>query len=320
MAKIIRKSIFWFLVSVILIFGLNFYFKNLDVKADSAATSVTVGNSAPTLGTPAESPASSGTSPTNVGSNVTFQSTSTDPNTDNWYLAICKTNVINPGTGGGAPTCDTASTWCISTSTVSGAQASCAYETAGATESNAWFAFACDAASSSQTCSASQQGSGDSGSPFKVNHRPLFTVYEDDSAVNPAATVTWTTTASDSDTDTAADTVSLYVCKADDFTGTACGIGGMWCSATAAASNPTCNTPAPRPDGNWAAYGFVIDSHNFAASGVPHGTDSVLTVNNVAPSISASTIQLLDTDLSGNLTLTAEQTETTGVLKQPLQW
>ncbi|MDD3102574.1 MAG: hypothetical protein PHE59_05515, partial [Patescibacteria group bacterium] len=128
MAKIIKKSFPWFLILsliVAVVFSFNLNFKNSEVKADSADTSVTVGNTAPSLGTPAENPASYGTTPTNIGANVTFESTSTDPNSDNWYLAVCKTNVINPGTGGGAPTCDTSSTWCVSTTTVSGAKATC---------------------------------------------------------------------------------------------------------------------------------------------------------------------------------------------------
>lgn len=56
----------------------------------------------------------------------------------------------------------------------------------------------------------------------------------------------------------------------------------------------------------------MVDSHGFVASGGSQGTDSTLTVSNVSPSITASTISLLDTDLSGNLTLTVEQSTTTG--------
>ncbi|MDD5164296.1 MAG: hypothetical protein PHF10_03260 [Patescibacteria group bacterium] len=316
MAKIIKKSFPWFLILsliVAVVFSFNLNFKNSEVKADSADTSVTVGNTAPSLGTPAENPASYGTTPTNIGANVTFESTSTDPNSDNWYLAVCKTNVINPGTGGGAPTCDTSSTWCVSTTTVSGAKATCVAEASGVAESNVWYAFACDAAASSQACSASSQGASDSGSPFKVNHVPAFTVYADDGPKAPAVTMTWTTTAADTDTDTASDTVSLYVCKSNAFVAsTLTCTDGAWCSDTAKSSNPTCGATTLRPDGDYAAYGFVVDSHGLEASGSPHATDSTPTVSNATPSITASTISVLDTDEADNMTLTTEQAVTTG--------
>lgn len=48
------------------------------------------------------------------------------------------------------------------------------------------------------------------------------------------------------------------------------------------------------------------------ASGGSQGTDTTLTVNNVAPSISGSSIQLLDTDETGNLTLTSPESTTSG--------
>jgi hypothetical protein len=48
------------------------------------------------------------------------------------------------------------------------------------------------------------------------------------------------------------------------------------------------------------------------ASGGSHGTDTTLVVNNVSPSISAASVSLLDTDESGNLTLTTPEANTTG--------
>lgn len=297
------------LIGTIVGIGLNWY---QQVKATDVGTSVTVSNAAPSFTVdPHEDPASYADSPTNAGSDVTFKATADDPNGENWYLAVCKTNSVSP-TDDGAPTCP-GGAWCISSATADGSEASCSYTTQDSdSESNEWYAFACDGNSSDAKCSSVSQGSGDSGTPFKVNHRPSFTAFSDDSPKDPGQTVTWTATASDSDTDGTADTVTLYVCKANDFTGTACGAGGEWCHSTATSSNPSCSytLPTPYQDKDYNAYGFVIDNHNFAASGGSQGTDSTLTVNNVAPSV--SNIQLLDTDESGDLTLTIAEGETTG--------
>jgi len=315
MAEKIKKTTPWFLVLVLIgiIIGtaLNWH---QSVKATDVGTSVTVGNAAPSFTVdPYEDSASSATSPTNAGSDVTFKATADDPNAEQWYLAVCKTDSVSP-TNGGAPTCP-GGEWCISTATSDGSEASCSYTTQDADdESNEWYAFACDGNGSDAKCSSSSQGSGDSGSPFKVNHRPSFTVYQDDSPADPGATVTWTTTASDSDTDTSADTVTLYVCKTNSFTEGAspsCD-GGEWCHSTASASDPSCSydLPTPYQDKDYEAYGFIIDNHGLAASGGSQGNDSVLTVSNVAPSV--SNISLLDTDEDGDLSLTVPEGETSG--------
>lgn len=55
-----------------------------------------------------------------------------------------------------------------------------------------------------------------------------------------------------------------------------------------------------------------MDQFGFASTGTAQGTDTTLTVSNVAPSITASTISLLDTDESGNMTLTTAEGDTTG--------
>lgn len=318
MAEKVKKSIPWFLILALVIFtaGIGLNLRILEIKADDAASSVTVGNAVPSITTAAaEDTVSSGTSPTNVGTAVTIDITASDPNTDNYYLIVCTTNAVTAGTGGGAPTCDVG-TWCTSSSTVDDAEASCSYTTlVGDSESNDWYAFVCDAASSNQLCSSADQGSGDSGSPFKVNHRPGFTVVNECANVDPGSNCSITTTASDTDTDTSSDTVSLYVCKANDFTGTACGGGGEWCSSTGQASDPTCDATAPTPsEGSQAYYAYVIDSHNFAASGSPHGDAQSFTVNNVAPVVSSVTLNAgsdvtLTEDTTTNVDVTATVTD-----------
>jgi len=326
MSKKVKKTIPWFLmVSILLVglvAGLNILVKN--TKAATPSTDVTINNEVPAfVGDAAESPSShsgAGTgdtagNPTNEGSDVTFQATANDPNGDNYYLAVCTTDAVTAGTGGGAPTCDVA-TWCISTSTTDETQASCTYTTLdGDSESNAWFAFVCDAASSGQLCSSANQGTGNSGTPFYVNHDPSFSAYTT-GAGNPGATAAVTSTAADTDSDAAADTVSLYVCDAAGFTagGSPSCTGSLLCSDTGQASDPGCNITiaAVKPDGDWTAYGYVIDNHGLASSGAKYNTDEPYTVNNVAPAISAATITLYDTDETGDLTLTTSGGDTTG--------
>jgi len=291
-----------FLIFAIIITGAGI--KKLIVQADDATTGVTVGNTVPAFNTgyePHEDPVSDGTTPTNVGSVATFKGIATDANGDQWKLLICK----SAGTTGVACTGDT---FCNTTVAVnSNTEASCTYTAlVGDTQSNDWYGYACD----SVGCSGESHKVDSSGPPFKVNHSPAFTVYADDGPKGPAATITWTTTASDPDSDTAQDTVSLYVCKAADFNGSTCGVAGTWCSDTGKANNPTCYTTTPRPDGDYAAYGYVLDSHGFVSAGTAQGTDSSPTVTNSSPSITASSINLLNTTGSGNLTLTGEQTET----------
>ena len=275
-------------VAISLSFGLTLFYSNplayLEVKAAPATTEVTVSGNTPvfTAG-PAENPASDGTTPTNVGANVTFEATASDADFDNYFLAICKTDSVTPG-GPGAPTCG-GGNWCISTSTADDAQASCTYAAqSGDAESQAWFAFVCDAVSGQQ-CSASSQGTGASGSPFKVNHAPSFTAMTDGSD-NPGGSITFTSTASDSDTDTAADTVKLFVCGDSGATSSGC-TGTTLCSATLTASNPSCNYTLPSviEDGNYTYYPYVFDSHNFGATTNPLSSVDY-TVNQVAPTTS----------------------------------
>jgi len=124
-------------------------------------------NTAPTIGTGPSDGSSSTATPTVAGNNVAFTATATDGETDNYYLAICKTNAITANNNS-APTCATNQTWCVSASTASASQATCNYATTGANGgSNAWYAFACDYNSAS-ACSSMSQGAGVTGSPFVV--------------------------------------------------------------------------------------------------------------------------------------------------------
>jgi hypothetical protein len=290
-----RKKLIITVLSTFILVTSIFLFSNIlevfQAHADEVSTSVTVGNGAPSITAgPAENPASTTASPTNVGSNVTFEATASDPNSEDYYLIICSTNEVS-ATNGGAPTC-TATTWCTSTATTSATQASCSYTTqATDSTSNAWYAFVCDGNSSAAACSATgAQGTGDSGSPFETNHAPSFSSPSNDGPVNPGSTVTWSTTSSDSDSDN----VKLIVCKTAGITADACdgGAGDTWCSSSLVASNASCGyaVPSVYPDDTYSAYVYIVDTHNFGSTDTAQGTDVSFTVNNVAPTVSAVTI------------------------------
>jgi len=297
-----KKSILTFLLTFSLII-LNIGSYNL-VDADNATSTVQVGNAVPIFTTyPHEDPASTETLPTNEGDNVTFKAIATDANSDQWKLLICKTNGV---TG----TSCSSGTWCSSGYVNSGSEASCSYQTQNSDSwSNDWYGFACD----SQGCSSVSQGSGDSGSPFYTNHRPTFTAISSCNNADPNTSCQITATATDSDT-SHGDSISLYVCKTADFsTSTLTCNGGSWCSVTGQSSNPSCTIPnVPRPDGSYSYYPYIIDSYKLTASSTLQGTEQTYNVNNVAPTIDASSIHVLDTDGTGNLTLLNEGTSTPG--------
>lgn len=281
----------------------------------TGAITITAGwtNIAPTFTTnPAEATASTSAVPTSIGSSITFNATATDANAS-YYLIICSTNSVTPGSGGAAPSCG-GTKYCNSTATASGTQASCSYTTiSGNAWSNAWYGFVCDNNTDSK-CSTSSQGLGDTGSPFFVNHIPSFTVVNNNSPQDPGSSVTWTTTASDPD----GNTIKLLVCKTTGISTGACdgGAGDTWCSSSLSASNPTCSfaIPTPTPDGENTAYVYFVDQFNLAASGEAYSTTSNFTVSNVAPVVTSVTLNsgnsiLLTENVNTNVTITATVTD-----------
>ncbi len=281
----------------IIVLGIFFVGSLLSLKqvfAETVATSVIVGNSAPSFTVDAfEVTTSSATSPTNVGTTVTFQATGTDGNGENYYLAICKSDAITPNNNG-VPTC-TGGNWCISGSTISGNSASCGYGTLQATaETNNWFAFVCDHSPSS-VCSEKSINVTDSGTPFEVNHPPSFISIGVTATLDPGTTQTWTTTIGTSDADTTyTDTVKLLVCKTAGVTADACdgGATDTWCTGSAVANSPSCSIgiSIPTLDIGYSAYVYVFDNHGLGASGVVQASNAPYTVNNVAPVISNITL------------------------------
>ena len=275
-------------------------------SADDVTTSVTVLNTPPNWTIyPHEDPVSSTSTPTNVGSAVTWKATGTDSNAESYFLLICKTNASSTAFSNAPPQCagGGANMWARSATTTSGSEATAATTTVEnfvfANELNTWYGFVCDANSSLPRCNALASQGNEGGfeatyanSPFVVNHPPVFAAISNDSPVDPGDDITWTATAYDTDVAGVADTVKLYVCKSNDFTGSLCGAGGTWASSTLAASNPATTTTIviPTQDRNYDAYVFVIDHHGRVATSTVQGFNSGFTVSNVSPSISAATI------------------------------
>ncbi len=287
----------------------------------TATTTVNILNTPPNwTENPFENPVSSTSSPTNAGNPVTWYAIGTDPNSDAYYLLLCKNSSTPTAANGAAPSCagGAGNQWAVSTSTVSGSTSTVSYVTSSTDpQIDPWFAWICDGNAGGAQCNGTyQQGSGSSGSPFVVNHRPNFSSFSNNSPAVPGAVVTWSTTASDTDNFTGAtDTVQLFVCKANDFTGTSCGGGGTFCSSTASLVNPSCSSTIaiPTQDKGYSSYGYVIDQHQFAALGGAEGTNATETVSAVAPTIASSSINLLNVGGSSTpLTLTNPGGQTTG--------
>jgi len=128
-------------------------------------------NTAPTFSEGPSDSGSSETSPTTAGNDVTFSAKSSDPDSNNYYLAICKTDSITPHDNA-PPTCAPTQTWAISGETTYGSSASVTYTTSsGNASTNVWYAFLCDKVTGSLCTSPGNQGSGNNGSPFVVNHQ-----------------------------------------------------------------------------------------------------------------------------------------------------
>ena len=314
------------------IFLLNIGAKELgEVEAQSgiATTTITVLNTPPEWTVDAqESPGSSTSTPTNTGDQVRWTAVGTDSNGAPYFLLICDQST--PPTANAAPNqsslgtappnCSATSTqWAVSAGTASGVEAVAATTTDESwSESNVWYAFICDDDPVNPRCnSVAKQGSGTTSSPFAVNHRPVFTIFTDDSPKLPGETVTFTSSSSDPDVDGTPDTVQLFVCSTNSFS-----TSTNSCTATTLASSTLVSSDAsttysitiPTRDQNYGAYGFVLDNHGHLASGGAQGTDSVLTVANAAPYVLPGDIDLNN---ASDITLTVFEGETTGF---PLQF
>lgn len=307
----------------VLVFAIVFLFNlgqkeiNNAVAATNATTSVTVLNTPPSwTASSTELIESSTTTPTDAGSTVSWVAIGSDANLEQYYLLICSTSATPTPNSSAAPACSSGVQWAVSTATISGTQALAATTSSSTwSESNAWFAWICDGNAGTPRCSTTytQGTNATNSSPFEINHRPSFTIFTDNSPANPGQIVTFMSTSSDADVSGSADTVKLFVCATSGFnttTNTCTGTTLASSSAFVAAdATSTYTIVVPTQDTTFGAYGYVIDSHGFEASGGAHGSDSVLTVSNVAPTVSSSTIII---NGGSDVTLTTAEGQTTG--------
>ena len=309
-------------------------------RASTATTSVTVLNTPPQWDTNvyiqesiagATSSSATSTSPTNAGSTVTWYASSTDSSNDNYYALICNNYASPTPVNGGPPTCNGGNVGrliAISGATQSGTAASLSTTTFNGdpTEVFTYYGYICDGNAGGAACNplayspttnpnTTVATTSPNASPFIVNHRPSFSLFVNNSPVNPGGTVSWFATATDQDTYSgrATDTLKLFICKVADFTGTACGPGGTWATSTYVTLTPTSTLvlTTPYAKGSYNAFGYVIDYHGiFAASGGQQGVNSAYTVNNVTPSIAAASISLFSSTGTSPLILTNLATQT----------
>ncbi len=310
----------------VVVFALVFIFnlgetsiKQADAQSSSATTTVNVVNTAPVwTASTTEVIESSATNPTNAGDVVSWTAIGTDSNAEDYWLLICSNTNAPTATSNGAPTCNGGTQWAVSGTTTSGQAAVAATTTLAAwAESNVWTGWICDGNNGTPRCNVdyTQGTNATNSSPFEVNHRPTFTAFVDDSPDIPGQAVIFTSTASDADTSGTPDTVFLTVCATAGFSTTtnACTGTTLATSSASVSSNATSTYTIviPTQDNDYGAFGYIIDNHGFEASGGAQGTDSVLTVSNVAPTVSGALISLVQPTTT-NIILSVEEGETLG--------
>ena len=132
--------------------------------------------------------------------------------------------------------------------------------------------------------------SGCSSSMY-INSAPTFTSVSD--VLTPyfvGDVITFNTVASDPD---AGDTVTLYVCKANDFNGSTCGAGGEWCDSSLnapVATNPSCTYSLVYTDavGSHNYFAYLVDNHGLQATN--NSINQSFTVTNTLPIASGVSI------------------------------
>jgi len=265
------------------------------LAVDTASTTVEVQNAPPSYSVqPAESPASTSTSPVNVGANLTIQATAVDGESNQYYLIICSSNSITIDASGGESHSCGATTFGSSTATNAGVQASVTFAVSDpGAEMDDWYAFVCDNHATQADCSLSSQGaapnSGDNSSPFYINHAPNFTVVattdDNKNPGNSSDPFEVTASATDGDVMGGTDELAIYVCSSVGWSIAGGCTGMQLCYGTSTAPNVSCEfaTSTPAADGAYPYYAYVKDWHDMAAVG--NFRNSNYNVNNVAPVI-----------------------------------
>ena len=308
-------------------------------RASTATTSVTVLNTPPQWDTnvyvqeanAGTSSSATSTSPTNAGNTVTWYSTSTDSSGDNYYVLICDNYASATANSSAAPTCGSGASHqiAVSAATPSGTAASLSTTTVSwMPEVYTYYAYLCDGNTTGPSCNplafspssnpnTTVATTSPNLSPFIVNHAPVFSLFINNSPINPGGTVSWFATATDADTYAygpySSDRVTLFICKAADFTGLACGGGGTWATSSIVTNfaTGTLSIATPYAKGSYPAFGYVIDYHGrMPAVGGKQGSTSPLVVSNVTPSIAGASMSLFTSTSSAPLFLTNLATQT----------
>ena len=278
------------------------------ITPDSKSIPTTLGvpNDPPVITVPPSDGGSSSATPTDEGDDVTFTAIATDGNTDGYFLAVCATDSITPNEYA-PPSCASEQEICISTETDSGSLASCPFNTLDfSEESKDWYAFVCDYNTGS-LCSLSSQGTGDSGSPFKVNHAGTFgTVSVTDTlggTIEPGDTMKFTLSSSDisdPDTDGTQDLLTMHICTDDtadfDYVNDTCTGGTEICSSSpvdptdtdASCTGGASLVSVPTAHGIYGFKVYVEDTHSFPAIGSDSQQYTVTDVPPVLVSYTAS--------------------------------
>src|SRR3989339_102392 len=310
----------WSTFAVGVVFNLNFNIYNKqennlnfvipEAQADQATTTVFVLNASPyfVLG-PFEKPFSTNTTPVNVGETLVFTALADDPELNDYYLLVCATS-SGAAVNGGAPACQ-GTQFCVSGATAVSASSTCVYTNVvdpGA-ETDDWYAYVCDGHATEAACSPVNQGSGDGGSPFYVNHAPTIDlVITSDNNKAPGGTFTVTASSTDTDVLGGADTIYFDICATNSWsTTTRCAVSLCYATSTisggitATSCQFTINSVVP--DQNYTYYAYIQDWHNLA--GTNNGTSTYYTVINVAPIVSGVVINNT-IDIAPNLKGSAE--------------
>jgi hypothetical protein len=307
-----KKPLSWFLIISVLnsliigsVFNFNFKasydagrrladlnFLHPEAIADTATTTVEVENTPPYFTVdPNETPISAAATPINMDSNITFNATAEDDEWHQYYLLVCDTNTAS-ATNGGIPTCG-GTEYCHSNLTAHNAPTSCTHATTNEfSEVHAWYAFVCDNHATQAKCSGSSQGSGDSGTPYYVNHPPLlYAVNTTEDYKMPGGVFRMTATSSDPDTQRV-DTLRLYICDTNGGATYAggCSAGNTLCTESGSTTLPNClyTDTAPTDDMAYTYYAYVFDNFGMLATTSP--VSNAYHIINIAPTVGAITL------------------------------
>lgn len=287
------------------------------VQATSTATTtVTVLNTPPNWSVTARELYPSATNtPTNSGTSTIITATAQDNNSERSYLLVCKSSSTPQHLGlpgSSVPTCGggLADQWAVSASTTDLTPITVVIATdESMPEVNEWYAYICDANPGDPECNdAMYNGTHEAvasatSSPFVVNHRPIISDASDDSPKEPGEQITWTVTVSDFDTTGGNDTVQAHICRQGatfDPLIPAC-VGGQWATSSFDTANPsgvltattTIDIPTQDQEGVDALV-YIVDEHGHVATSTWYGSSTEVTVLNVAPYVSTSSIGLFD--------------------------